>query len=108
MRDELAPFYEWLFAQVEQQTGHDLRVNHYPQDSEPYIQTKLAKDRLVDAANRLVDRHCENCQPYYTIELPYLILTTDKPTHFRIQIDSQLLTELGIECSGKIPCGQNR
>lgn len=93
-RPELEPLYEFLYEEAEAQFGRDLRASSAEAD-------RLARDRLVNAANSLADEAASNPQPTYQIELPHLNVPEeppdwDTPVDFRVTVTAEQLVELGV------------
>jgi hypothetical protein len=71
-RPELALLYEHLFREFETTFGHDPRTTGKEGD-------ELARDRIINAANRLVDRTHQEHKDQYEIYLPHINLGGDSP-----------------------------
>lgn len=93
-RPELEELYGFLYDEAEDLFGRDLRESDDEAD-------RLARDRLVSAANSLADEAAENPRPSYEIDLPHLNVPEetpgwDTPLDFEITVTAEELAELGV------------
>ncbi|PWG65380.1 hypothetical protein [Sediminicurvatus halobius] len=87
-RAERCAVYEWFFAELQRQAEGTVEVDD------------LARDRLLNIANKLVAHHREAREASYSAEVRYLIFTTTDPVHFELEMRAEALERLLQQ-----PCG---
>lgn len=75
-------FYEWVFEQADRQTGGMA------------ARDALARNRLINLANKLAVNYIETDLTEFSVELRYLVLDTEQPMHFSFFITRDMLEEL--------------
>lgn len=81
-RPDRCAVYEWFFARLKRQTDQPVEID------------ALARDRLLNIANKLVEHHGEAPQPEYAAEIRYLLFGGGAPVHFSFAISADELERL--------------
>jgi len=82
IRTQRCHLYQWITRQADKQTGS--RTDKHP----------LARKRLINLANKLVDHHLATDADTYSAELRYLVIGKDAPAHFHFHINAEQLDQL--------------
>jgi len=82
IRTQRCHLYQWITRQADKQTGS--RTDEQP----------LARKRLINLANKLVDHHLATDADTYSAELRYLVIGKDAPALFHFHITAEQLDQL--------------